>query len=181
MTRRLHYFLAPLLLLTATSFANPYYGATFSVPLVTKEPQALRGYQFMVNYDPQRFIWGSTDLYFDGGYSYFSASGTPNYSGLAIYSIAPILRYSFKQHGPAQPFVELSVGASYLNHTHLENRNLGIHFAFQDRLGGGILLGDNDKLVLGLNAIHYSNAHLSSHNSGITIPLALNIGYRWKG
>ena len=133
----------------------------------------------MLNYDPQRFKWNDVDLYFDGGFSAFSASGTRNYTALAIYSIAPILRYSFQQRGPAQPFVELSVGLSYLNHTRLENRNLGIHFSFQDRLGGGILLGHDSKLVLGLHAVHYSNAHLSSHNSGITIPLALDIGYRF--
>jgi hypothetical protein len=177
---RIKWLLCFTLALTCThALAKPYYGATVSIPLLTKEPQSLRGGQFMLVYDPQRFKWNQFDLYFDGGYSYFSASGTPIYSGLAIYSIAPILRYSFKEHRSTQPFLELSIGLSYLNHTRLENRNLGIHFAFQDRAGFGILLGKQHKVVVGMHIEHYSNAHLSNHNSGITIPLMLDIGYRF--
>lgn len=176
-----------LLLLTAlfaiinTSYAAPYYGATFSTPLAPKEPQSMRGYQVMLDYDPQKFIWGNFDLYFDGGFSYFSASGTPNYTALNIYSVAPILRYLFEQNGPAQAFIELSVGPAYLNHTRLEYRNLGIHFSFQDRLGIGVLLGNKkEKVLLGLHALHYSNAHLSAHNSGLTSLVTLDIGYRFS-
>lgn len=174
------YLTAALLLFFACqSFAKPYYGGTVSIPLLTKEPQSLRGAQFMLVYDPQRFKWGAVDVYFDGGYSNFSASGTLHYTSLSIYSIAPILRYSFQKRGLTQPFAELSVGLSYLNHTRLENRNLGIHFAFQDRVGMGILFGNEHKFLLGLHAVHYSNARMSEHNSGITIPLELDIGYRY--
>lgn len=169
-----------LALACTTTFATPYYGGTVSIPLLTKEPQSLRGGQFMLVYDPQRFKWSQFDLYFDGGYSYFNASGTDNYTGLAIYSVAPILRYSFKEHRNSQAFLELSFGLSYLNHTRLENRNLGIHFAFQDRAGFGVRLGNKKQVVLGFHIEHYSNAHLSSHNSGITIPLMLDIGYRFQ-
>jgi hypothetical protein len=164
----------------STAFAKPYYGGTSSIPLLTKEPQSLRGGQFMLVYDPQRFKWKQFDVYFDGGYSYFAASGTPNYTGLAIYSVAPILRYSFKQQRNTQAFLELSVGVAYLNHTHLQYRNLGIHFAFQDRVGAGLLFGTDKQFLVGLHAVHYSNAHLSSHNSGITIPLEFDIGYRFS-
>jgi lipid A 3-O-deacylase len=168
-----------LAIVSPAIYAKPYYGASFSLPLLTKEPQSLRGYQFMLNYDPQRYKWNQVDLYFDGGFSAFSASGTRTYTAVNIYSIAPVVRYSFKQKGLVQPFLELSVGLSYLNHTRLENRNLGIHFAFQDRIGGGMLFGNTEKLLLGLHAVHYSNAHLSSHNSGITVPLVLDVGYRF--
>jgi lipid A 3-O-deacylase len=67
-----------------------------------------------------------------------------------------------------------------LNHTRLDDRNLGIHFAFQDRFGIGAFLGASDNISLGVHAVHYSNAHLSIHNSGITIPLVLDIGYRFS-
>jgi hypothetical protein len=168
-----------LALLCPHAFAKPYYGGTVSIPLLTKEPQSLRGGQFMLVYDPNRFKWNQFDLYFDAGYSNFSASGTPIYTNVSIYSIAPILRYTFKEHRATHPYLELSFGLSYLNHTRLENRNLGIHFAFQDRAGFGLLLGNQHQFVVGMHIVHYSNAHLSSHNSGITIPLMLDIGYRF--
>lgn len=168
--------------LTFSSFATatPYYGATLSYVAKTKEPSNLHGYQFMLNYDPQRFKWRKFSLYFDGGFSHFWTNGTPYYSTINIYSIAPVLRYTFRKRGPVLPYLELSIGLSYLNHTRIENRNQGIHFAFQDRFGIGALLGASENISLGMHAVHYSNAHLSSHNQGITIPVVLDVGYRFK-
>lgn len=168
-----------LLVLAATGFSAPRTGLTLSLPLITKEPMNVHGYQFMLNYDPDRFKWRQFDLYFDGGFSHFYVPHSDNYSSLNIYSMAPVVRYSFRRNGPVMPFMEFSIGLSYLNNTRLENRNLGIHFAFQDRIGIGALMGKSDNVVLGLHAIHYSNAHLSAHNSGITIPLMLDVGYRF--
>jgi lipid A 3-O-deacylase len=156
------------------------YGATFSYAAVPKEPPQLRGYQLMLNYDPDRFHWRQFNLYFDGGFSHFGVPNTPYYTTINIYSIAPVVRYTFKRRGPVLPFLEFSIGLAYLNHTHLEDRNLGIHFAFQDRMGIGAFLGKSENLTLGIHAVHYSNAHLSSNNSGITIPLVLDVGYRFK-
>lgn len=167
------------LLGASTSLASPpYYGAMASYAAIAHEPSSMHGYQLMLNYDPQRYQWRRFNVYFDGGFSHFAAS-SPYYSTLNIYSAAPVVRYSFRKRGPVQPFLELSIGLSYLNHTRIENRNLGIHFAFQDRVGIGALLGASEKLALGMHAVHYSNAHLSKHNSGITIPLVLDVGYRF--
>ena len=168
-----------LTLLPGFCFAEAYYGANASIPLITKEPASLRGYQLMLNYDPQRFKWNKFNVYFDGGFSYFSVSDTTYYTAMNIYSIAPVVRYTFNRQGLVSPFLELSVGLSYLNHTHLQNRNLGMHFAFQDRVGFGALLGASERYTVGFHAVHYSNAHLSSHNSGITIPLMLDLGIRF--
>lgn len=179
MGRIRHSLLALLIMFPGLCIADVYYGANGSIPLITKEPNSLRGYQLMLNYDPQRFKWKQFNLYFDGGFSHFSVNDTPYYTTLNIYSIAPVVRYSFKRQGLVSPYMELSVGLSYLNHTHLQNRNLGIHFAFQDRLGIGALLGASENFSVGLHAVHYSNAHLSSNNSGITIPLVLDLGYRF--
>jgi hypothetical protein len=134
----------------------------------------------MINYDPQHFKWRQFNLYFDGGFSHFWVTNRHFYTTTNIYSIAPVIRYAFKKRGPFLPFLEFSIGLSYLNHSHLDNRNLGIHFAFQDRIGIGTLLGTSKQLTLGFHAVHYSNAHLSSHNSGITVPLVLDIGYRFS-
>lgn len=161
------------------SFAQPYYGFNLSLPLVDKEPPQLRGFQTMLNYDPQSIQWRKFNVYFDGGFTHFSQNSTPYHSSINIYSIAPVIRYSFRQHGPVSPYLELSIGLSYLNETRFQDRNLGIHFAFQDRMGIGALLGYSNQFSLGMHAVHYSNAHLSAHNSGITVPLELDIGYRF--
>jgi hypothetical protein len=168
-----------LMMLAKASFAVPYYGASFSYAAHSSEPQNLHGYQFMLNYDPQRFKWRKFNIYFDGGFSHFSVNKSYN-STVNIYSIAPVIRYTFKRRGDVLPYLELSIGLAYLNHTRIENRNLGIHFSFQDRMGIGALLGTSEKFSVGVHAVHYSNAHLSSKNSGITIPLVLDVGYRFQ-
>lgn len=175
-----HYLLAALLLLPGISAATPYYGANFSLPIVSKEPSPLHGFQLMLNYDPQIYKWRQFNVYVDGGFSHFDQNQTPYYSSINIYSLAPVVRYTFKRRGPMLPYLELSIGIAYLNHTHIENRNLGIHFSFQDRIGIGALLGGSEKFSLGVHAVHYSNSHLSAHNSGISVPLALDIGYRFS-
>lgn len=175
--RLIHTLVIPTILFSTLAHAGQY-GATVSIPAIAKEPPVLHGYQFMLNYDPQRFKWKQFNLYFDGGFSRFWTS-TSYYSSINIYSVAPVVRYTFNRQGVLLPFLELSIGLSYLNRTHIEDRKLGIHFAFQDRLGVGALLGKAEQISLGIHAVHYSNAHLSSHNSGITVPLVLDVGYRF--
>jgi hypothetical protein len=169
-----------VLMLPSVASAAPYYGATLSYAAVTKEPPALHGYQLMFNYDPQQFMWRRFNIYFDGGFSHFWITNTPYYTTVNIYSLAPVIRYTFKRRGPVLPYLEISIGVAYLNHTHLDDRNLGIHFAFQDRMGIGVFLGKSDQFSVGIHALHYSNAHLSNHNSGITVPVMLDLGYRFQ-
>lgn len=158
-----------------------YYGATLSFPIITKDPSRLTGYQFMLDYDPQRFKWRKFNLYFDGGISHFRSEEKPYYRTITIYSIAPVVRYTFKRRGHILPFLEFSIGAAYLNHTQIGGRNLGIHFAFQDRLGLGVLFGSKDQFIAGIHALHYSNGKVAEHNSGISVPLVLDLGYRFLG
>jgi len=172
--------LPTLLLISAICYAEPHYGATFSVPVVSKEPSPLHGYQLIFNYDPQRYQWRQFNVYIDGGYSRFYQNQTTYNTSINIYSLSPVVRYTFKRHGPVLPYLELSVGVAYMNQTRIENRNLGIHFAFQDRMGIGALLGGSERLSLGAHVLHYSNSHLSSHNSGISIPIVFDIGYRFS-
>lgn len=175
--RRSSFFLL-LGLISTASHAYARVGGTVSLPLASKEPTNLHGYQLMLNYDPDRFKWRQFNLYFDGGFSRFWVNQAHN-SSINIYSMAPVVRYNFRREGLVQPFLEFSIGLSYLNQTRIDSRNLGIHFAFQDRLGIGALLGKAENFSFGVHAVHYSNAHLSSHNSGITVPLVLDLGYRF--
>ena len=166
-------------LLVASSFAQ-HVGANFSYALVDKEPNHLHGYQLMFNYDPDKFKWRKFNVYFDAGISHFGVSDYHQHRNINIYSIAPVVRYTFKPRGPFLPYLEFSIGLSYLSQTRLANRNLGMHFAFQDRMGIGTLLGASKQLSIGMHAVHYSNAHLANHNGGITIPLVLDIGYQFN-
>ncbi|HEU5280502.1 MAG TPA: acyloxyacyl hydrolase [Gammaproteobacteria bacterium] len=180
MNNRLKFALFALFLTNPIlALANqPSYGANFSLPVYATEPKATHGYQFMLNYDPDAYQWRQFNVYFDGGFSHFYVNTAHN-STINIYSMAPVIRYTFKKHWELHPYLELSVGLAYLNQTRLENRNLGIHFAFQDRMGVGTLIGSSEKLSFGVHAVHYSNAHLSDHNQGISIPLVLDVGYRF--
>lgn len=169
-----------LFMLNTMAVASPYYGAQFSYATVENEPPYLHGYQFMLSYDPQRFQWRQFNIYFDGGFSHFWITSTPYYTNLNIYSIAPVVHYTFKRRGPFLPYLEFSVGVAYLNHTHLDDRNLGIHFAFQDRLGIGAFLGPSEQFFIGVHTVHYSNAGFAENNSGISALLDIDIGYRFS-
>jgi hypothetical protein len=159
--------------------AAPYYGINFTYALLSHTPEPLYGYQVMLNYAPPRFIWKQLSLYFDGGFSHFRATHAERNSIINIYSAAPVFRYTAKPGGFITPYLEASIGLAYLNRTRIEKRNLGIHFSFQDRLGMGAFIGKSEKFSVGVHAVHYSNAHFSSHNSGITIPFLLDVGYRF--
>lgn len=172
--------LASLLMLLFPSLvhATPYYGAQFSSILIAKEPEDMRGYQLMLNYDPGNLSWQPFSLYFDAGFSHFWINNQPHHRMINIYSAAPVLRYHLPCAHYLSPYIDFSIGLAYLNRTHLDNRNLGIHFSFQDRIQLGALFGPQERFSIGLSAIHYSNAHLSSHNSGLTALLVFDIGYR---
>lgn len=171
---------AVLLSFSLNCAAEPHFGAQLSLPIISTEPSPMHGFQVFANYDPDIYKWRQFNVYFDAGFTHFYQNQQPFYSGLNIYSIAPVVRYSFKRHWHIKPYLELSVGVAYLNHTRIENRNLGIHFSFQDRFGVGALLGESEKVTLGVHVVHYSNSRLSSHNSGISVPLVLDIGYRFS-
>lgn len=172
-------FAALLTVLPSLSLAMPYYGIKFSYALVGTEPLNLHAYQLMLSYDPQQFKWRQFNIYFDGGFSHFWENNSSCYSSIDIYSLAPVIHYDFKHRGLFVPYIELSIGLAYLNHSHIDDRNLGIHFAFQDRIGIGVSFGQAQQFSLGLHAMHYSNAHFSEHNSGISTPVVLDIGYRF--
>lgn len=169
-----------LLLLPCLCIASPYYGATVSYVQIPKEPDHLHGFQVLLNYDPQCFKWRQFNLYFDGGVSQLWINTRPYYTTVTIYTLSPVARYSFKKRGPISPYLEISIGLAYLNHTHLDDRNFDMHPAFQDRIGIGFYLGSKQQFSLGIHTVHYSNAHIGKYNSGITIPMEIDVGYRFS-
>lgn len=173
-------FSALILLLPSLSTANPYYGATASYVAAAKDPTYLHGNQFTLLYDPQRFQWRQFNIYFDGSFSHFWITNQSRYRSLNIYSLSPVIRYIFKKRGIISPFIEFGIGPSYLTRTRLDDRNFGMHYAFQDKMGIGFFVGTKQQFSLGIHAAHYSNAHFAKVNSGITIPLIIDFGYRFS-
>lgn len=155
-------------------------GVFVSVPVITKDPENLHGGNFGVWYDPETLAWRQFHLYFDlqGAHYWVSGSNIP-YRMLNIIAVSPVVRYLFKPHWNMTPYFELSIGLSYLSNTRFAGTNQGMHFAFQDRGGLGVVLGAKQQFNIGAHIVHYSNASLSSHNSGITIPLMLDLGYKF--
>lgn len=170
-----------MLCLSGSAYSSkPFYGATFSYALVASEPEHANAVQFMLKYDPQIFQWRQWDIYFDAGVSRVWTNQSAHNRSLNIYSVAPVFRYIFVQRGPTFPYLELSIGLSYLSRTRIDHRNLGMHFAFQDRIGLGTFIGVKKAFSLGLHAVHYSNASFCSHNSGLTLPLVVDLSYRFN-
>ncbi len=156
-------------------------GAFISLPLIAKDPDGLHGFNFGLWYDPETLIWRQFHLYFDVlGAHYWVTGPTDTYHDINIVAVSPVVRYLFKEHLHLNPYIELSIGASYLSNTRFAGRNLGIHFAFQDRAGVGFTFGQKQQFSLGVHAVHYSNASLASNNSGITIPLMIDVGYKFN-
>jgi hypothetical protein len=171
--------LALSLVLQTTAFASQA-GIMLSYPLQTKDPSDLHGYKGSVWYQPTSFEWGNSHLLLDASVGHWWVNNYPTNREINIAALAPVYRYfilSDKYY--FNPFIDASIGFAYLSETRFADRNLGMHFSFQDQLGMGVSFGPQHRLFASLYGVHYSNGSLSSMNAGITIPLMLNVGYRF--
>ena len=179
---RLLLFLFGLFSCFSSAFAAIDYskmGGSFYYALITQDPENLHGYRAALWYEPKSLVWPHTHIYFDAGIGHWWVHNATKHPSLNIYSASPVLRYYFKDHTYFYPFLELSIGVAYLSQTYINHNNLGMHFAFQDRFGIGTLLGKEKRVAVALSAMHYSNASMSKWNAGMTIPLLLDVEYRF--
>ncbi len=153
-------------------------GATLSLPLIKKDPPNLHGAYASYWFQPDAMIYQRFQIYFELGAAHWSVNNG-SYSSINTFSISPVLRAYFKKFQTFSPYLELSIGPTYLSKTHLGDRNLGMHFAFQDYVGVGSTFGKDQRWFASIDTFHYSNAALSKMNAGITIPVVLRIGYRF--
>lgn len=158
---------------------NTGWGTNFTFPLITADPPKLEGYRISLNYQPPSFVWGHCTVYFDGSFGHWGLKDVSDNHQLYIVALAPFFRYYFAETKYISPYAEISLGLSYLSRTHLDDYNFGIHFAFQDQAAIGASFGEGQHLFMSIGALHYSNASLSTHNRGMSIPLYLNVGYRF--
>jgi hypothetical protein len=166
-------------ILSSTVYATSPYGVNFSYVLVNKDPNHLHAYRASFLYEPPSWVWEHVHIFFDAGYGHWWVDNVSAYSNLNIYSIAPVLRYYFVNSDLFSPFFDISIGPAYLTKTHIADRNLGMHFAFQDQVGLGASFGRGKHFTASLTALHYSNGSMSAMNAGITVPIMLNLSYRF--
>ncbi len=178
--RKLIFFLIGLLSLFYfdIAYASPW-GLSYSYLLISDDPSNVKGWRAAVTYQPANFNWEHLQIYFDAGYGYWRTNSATCEKQLSTYSVAPYFRYYWIKTCKISPYVEASIGLSYLSRTRFARKNDGEHFAFQDQIGVGAAFGAERRFYATLTGMHYSNGSLSSNNSGITIPLLLTIGYRF--
>jgi lipid A 3-O-deacylase len=167
-------------LLCPLAYSKAHMSIDIAQPIHSAEPRHIRGFLASFNYDPQRFQWRKFNIYFSASAGRFWDNHSSHNNATNIYAIAPVIRYLFDQYYLLTPYFELSIGVGYLTQTHFAQRNLGMHFTFQDQLGLGLAFGKEQQISMGAHALHYSNASLSRHNGGITIPLMLDIAYQFN-
>jgi lipid A 3-O-deacylase len=98
--------------------------------------------------------------YWDSAYTYWAGDKTASNNSL---SLSPVFVYEFAGE-TFKPYVEAGIGVALFSDTELEDQNLGSSFQFEDRLGFGVRFNGQE---IGLRALHYSNAGISSPNDGV--------------
>jgi hypothetical protein len=156
------------------------YGLAIPIVIDPDNPPRTHVYSGLIWYQPQKWVWNNLNVYIAGRFGHWWADGAPTFRALNIYAVAPVLRYYFFKKRYFSPYLEVSVGPGYLTRTQFGNRNLGMHFTFQDELGIGVVAGKEAGFYATVSILHYSNAHLSAHNSGITVPVMLTLGYQFN-
>lgn len=154
-------------------------GVALSVVAVGKDPDNLHGYRASLWHQPTSLIWKQVSVYFAASAGHWWSEGAPKHHSLNIYAIAPVLRFYVAKTSYFDSYAEISIGPSYLSHTRFDDRNLGMHFAFQDEVGLGATMGKNRQFYATLSALHYSNGSLCAKNAGITAPIMVTAGYRF--
>lgn len=171
------FFFSTNIFAATTAIPFPNYGVSFSHTVISKDPTNAQGTRAGLWYQPPSFIWSGLHLSFDVSYGHWWVTSQVPHKTISIYAAAPILRYYFIENNSFSPFFNISLGLAYITRTRFADRNLGMHFSFQDQLGMGVTMGAKHQFSLVFNAVHYSNGSLCAMNAGITIPLMITAEY----
>ncbi|HEY1308205.1 MAG TPA: acyloxyacyl hydrolase [Vicinamibacterales bacterium] len=114
----------------------------------------------------------------DFGVSYSEWRSRNDDNGFRTLSFFPVLRFNVFRAKPADVYVSFSeAGPTYISRVVIDGLQTGSHFTFQDFMAVGMFVGRNRRLNVELNLNHYSNGNLMADNAGVTVPLALKLGY----
>lgn len=137
------------------------------------------GFRLAYLLHPKSFTWGPAQLLFDVSYARFYSERGPNRK-INIFALAPIFKLYIYRKSFISPYLLISVGPSINSNRSFGGTDLGLLFAFQDRLGLGLSLGRKKQWFFETQFLHYSNASLSKHNPGITAPITFTLGYMFQ-
>ena len=155
-------------------------GAKLTVPLISQDPSHFHGYRGSIWFQPNCLTGSRVSLLFDAGAGHWWSNATSiGTRSLNIYTISPVVRFYLSKNNYISPFLDLSIGLAWLSETRLADRRFGMHFSFQDEASLGVALGASQRLFLSFSMLHYSNGSLAKTNAGITVPLLINLGYRF--
>ena len=112
------------------------------------------------------------------GYSYVFTNVDHN-EDVHVFSVLPSVRYNLKQRGTVTPFLEVTIGASYMSDTQLGNREQGSYFNFNDFFSIGMRFGKNEEWEFSYSWRHLSNGNLFDPNPGWDIPFTFHLGRRF--
>ena len=112
------------------------------------------------------------------GYSYIF-SDTKDNNAVHVFSVLPSLRYNFKKSGSFLPFLEVTIGPSYISEKQLGSQKKGEHFTFNDFFTIGVRWGKKQGWEFRYSWQHLSNGNLFHPNSGWDIPFTFHFGRRF--
>lgn len=114
----------------------------------------------------------------DVGASYsqwHSLEANERFHTLAVF---PVLRFTVVRSRQADMYVSFSeAGPAYISRVTIDGLAMGNHFTFQDFMAAGVFIGARKRLNVELNLNHYSNGNLMYDNAGVSVPLAIKLGY----
>jgi hypothetical protein len=114
----------------------------------------------------------------DFGVSYSEWRSQQANEAFRTLSVFPVLRFNVVRTRQADVYVSFSeAGPAYISRVTIDGLAMGGHFTFQDFMAAGVFIGPRKRLNLELNLNHYSNGNLMSDNAGVTVPLAIKLGY----
>jgi hypothetical protein len=167
-----------LFALASNAFAE-HFGVTAPIVIISKDPDNVHAVRGVVWYQPDKLTWQNFNIRFAATAGHWWSNGATENRTINIYAIAPVLHLYIAQTPRFSPYFEASVGPAYMSGTYFAERNLGIHYTFQDELTVGALFGKDKGFYVAISALHYSNGSMASRNSGITVPMLLNLGYQF--
>lgn len=156
-----------IILLCILVFNYTYAFDKFSIGL-TKGNSSENGYNLALEKEFEYKLFSVTDLSIEASLDYINSKK----DNLSIFSLQPMLSYYLTN----KLYIKGGIGIAYFSEKELSDKLFGTHFQFKESFGIGYKF--NKKLETALKYVHYSNADISSENSGIDMGL-LQLIYRF--
>lgn len=122
-------------------------------------------------------VLGDANLYLEASTNFWQYGQPSQYETNVAVALSPVLKKQFANWNDKPVFWEFGIGVSMLNKRQFAGKDLGSYFQFEDRLGLLIALDPQNRKMLAIRYMHYSNAGLSSRNPGMDF---LNMAYSWR-